>query len=123
MALPVIRKKEKAHTPQKPQKKKYALDRDIVEGIDRCKAKSCVIKKAIKGTDEELEIDIDADIEKAVRSIVKKYEKSLDQIIDDRSLMVGEKNHTDSTTNRTANLFPTETVTSNPIFNHLHSEH
>lgn len=121
MVLPVIRKKEKQIVPVKPPKKKYALNQEIVEGIDRCKAKVAVIKKALKGSDEELNSDIDADIEKSVRSLVKKYEKSLDRIIDDKNIVIGNQVSMDSTENATANLFPTDTATSNPLLNHLHS--
>ena len=122
MVLPVIRKKEKHIPPQKPPKKKYALDRDIVEGIDRCKVKVAAIKKALKGSDEELDSDIDADIEKSIRNLVKKYERSLDQIIDDKNIAIGDQTPTDSTTKTTANLLPTDTTPSNPILNHLHAQ-
>jgi hypothetical protein len=121
MVLPVIRKKEKQIAPAKPPKKKYALNQEIVVGIERCKAKVAAIKKALKGSDEELDSDIDADIEKSIRNLVKKYEKSLDQIINDKNIIIGNQASTDSTENATANLFPTDTTTSNPILNHLHS--
>jgi hypothetical protein len=122
MVLPVIRKKEKHIPPVKPPKKKYALDRDIVDGIDRCKAKVAAIKKALKGSDEELDSDIDADIEKSIRSLVKKYERSLDQIIDDKNIASGAQTSADSTPKTTDNLFPADTTSSNPILNNLHTQ-
>lgn len=122
MVLPVIRKKEKHIPPAKPPKKKYTLDRDIVDGIDRCKAKGAAIKKVLKGSDEELDCDIDADIEKSIRSLVKKYERSLNQIIDDKNIASGDQTLTDSTTRTTDNLFPADTTPSNPILNNLHAQ-
>lgn len=91
MPTPTIMKKKSSR--EVPKKMKIGLNGELVEDIRKCKQKASQLKKALKGTDYVLQFTLDEDIEKSIRSLVKKYEKTLDKIIAEEGITFGKKNH------------------------------
>lgn len=104
MPTPSIMKKKRSQGL--PKKRKIGMNSELVDDIGKCKQKAAQLKKALKGTDYVLQFNLDEDIEKSIRSLVKKYEKTLDKIIAEEGVTFGQKKHppqaADSTFDRDA---------------------
>lgn len=87
MPLPAIKRKERIEPPTKPKKKKYGLQAETVDEINACNCKAAAIRKALKGTNEEIDYTLEQDIERAIGNVVSKYTKTLDHMIAERGLL------------------------------------
>lgn len=80
MSLPVLQPKAQKNIST-PKKRKIGVDAEVVEIIERCRQKNRKIQKHLKHTTETCSFELDSDINKQLKSLGKKYEKNLDNII------------------------------------------
>ena len=60
--------------------KKYALSEKLVDSIEECNKLNKALKKQIKGTNFEYEYELQKDIEKSIKTQVKKHHQALLEI-------------------------------------------
>lgn len=91
MPLPTIKTKQRVEQPTNPKKKKYGLQPGTADAIYDCNNKAVRIRQHLKGTYEQLEYDLEADIERAINTVVSKHQKALDLMIADRGIDTSDK--------------------------------